>query len=628
MNLFRYAIGSYGSMGVRVSISSKPVVGAAQASAGKLRLPMSALQKHIAEASNWPSHLHFVRQHLSDSASQPAAEQKSAWGFSAGSALGLGTAIGGIGYLCGGDAPGGTTVALTAALLLNLSIVVHEAGHLAAARAMDVAVQEFSVGIGPRVAWWQGPTTKYSLRAVPLFGFVSFLTDRDLATAETKYGKTYGMSYDRGIHGGAPPRLLMSLSPGRRAVVMAAGVAANVMLAAAFVCWQVHIRQCVRQYAATLLHTNSIVAYGEMGHVVRPGVRINKVGGWADEGEDDAGKADDTHLRLRAGDVVLSIGRRRLPAGGDMEDAFVSALRAATSEVPPPTSTDTNANNPEYDSLALSDAVRSLDGVKMAVLRTCTNSGFNGSGSLVPERVVLQMDASDVLKCESLTVAPNLRVGFRHPNDVREALQMAWKELTRNATVVLDCWTGILATAIGRQNGSSNSSSSSSTVGGNLQFVGPLGLVATTTEVVISETQLPSGSSSTGSDECTDDSGGSSALLDESLGLQPHPLLRFGVLLNMQLAMFNLLPLPILDGGQLLLVALEAARGGRRLGTLLECSALMGSLVVVGGWMLVVSVRDLVALADKAANKLAVLMELQDGVYGNYNAECFRCQHQ
>ncbi|GIL64280.1 hypothetical protein Vafri_18269 [Volvox africanus] len=377
MNLFRFLIGSCGSLGMRVSMSSKPVVGAAQASAGKLRLTMSALQSHIAEASNWPSRLRFVRQHCSDSASQPAVE-KSAWGFSAGSALGLGTAIGGIGYLCGGDAPGGTTVALTAALLLNLSIVVHEAGHLAAARAMDVAVQEFSVGIGPRVAWWQGPTTKYSLRAVPLLGFVSFLTDRDIANAETKYGKTHGM-YDGGAHGGAPPRLLTSLSPGRRAVVMAAGVAANVMLAAAFVCWQ-------------------IVMYGEIGHVVRPGVQIHKVGGWAGDGEDDAEKTDATQLRLRPGDVVLSVGRWRLPAGGDVEEAFVSALRAAASELPPPTSAYTDTGAPESGSPSLSDAVQSLDGVKMTVLRTCTNGGSNGSGSLVPERIVLEMDASDVLK--------------------------------------------------------------------------------------------------------------------------------------------------------------------------------------------------------------------------------------
>ncbi|GIL82199.1 hypothetical protein Vretimale_7143 [Volvox reticuliferus] len=609
MNLFRFTIGSYGSLLVGMSISSRRVVGAAKVSAGKLRVGMSALQSHMSEASNWPSRLRFVRQYFSDSASRPAVAQQSAWGFSAGSALGLGAAIGGIGYLCGGDAPGGATVALTTAMLLNLSIVVHEAGHMAAARAMDVAVQEFSVGIGPRVAWWQGPTTTYSLRAVPLLGFVSFLTQRDLAKAEAKYGKTYGM-YGGGAHGRVPAgRLLASLSPGRRAVVMAAGVAANVMLAAAFVCWQ-------------------IAVYGEVGHVVRSGARIINVGGWAGDGEDDAGKTDDTpQLRLRPGDVVLSVGRWRLPAGGAVEDAFVSALRAAASEPPPPPSAYGDADSSECDSLVLADAVRSLDGVKMTVLRTCTNGG---SGGLVPERVVLQMDASDVLLCENLVIAPNLRVGFRHPADTRDALQMAWKELSRCTTAVLECWTDFLATAIGGKNSSSSSGggdgapgSSSNPDGGSMRFVGPLGLVATATEVVVSETQLAIGSSSsTGSDIKVGDGsdGGRSTLVDESIGRQPHPLLRLGVLLNLQLALFNLLPLPVLDGGQLLLVALEAARGGRRLSPFLECSALMGSLALVGGWMLAVNVRDLVALADRAADKLAVLMESQYGMYGSFNA--------
>lgn len=49
-----------------------------------------------------------------------------------------------------------------------------------------------------------------------------------------------------------------------------------------------------------------------------------------------------------------------------------------------------------------------------------------------------------------------------------------------------------------------------------------------------------------------------------------------------------MLPLPVLDGGQLLLVALEAARGGRRLPAGVERWALVASALLVGwraGWV-------------------------------------------
>lgn len=75
----------------------------------------------------------------------------------------------------------------------------------------------------------QGPTTTYSLRALPLAGYVSFLPPNHLATATA----TATATLTPGV------RLLDDLSAGRRAVVTVAGVVANVALAAAIVAWQV-----------------------------------------------------------------------------------------------------------------------------------------------------------------------------------------------------------------------------------------------------------------------------------------------------------------------------------------------------------------------------------------------------
>ncbi len=57
-------------------------------------------------------------------------------------------------------------------LLLGLLIAIHETGPLAAAKLLRIPVAEFSVGFGPRLAsrFWNG--TEYSLRALPLGGFV------------------------------------------------------------------------------------------------------------------------------------------------------------------------------------------------------------------------------------------------------------------------------------------------------------------------------------------------------------------------------------------------------------------------------------------------------------------------
>jgi regulator of sigma E protease len=56
--------------------------------------------------------------------------------------------------------------------LLSLLIVIHEAGHLAAARLAGIPVDSFAVGFGPKLWARRWGRTEYSLRAIPLGGFV------------------------------------------------------------------------------------------------------------------------------------------------------------------------------------------------------------------------------------------------------------------------------------------------------------------------------------------------------------------------------------------------------------------------------------------------------------------------
>jgi regulator of sigma E protease len=66
---------------------------------------------------------------------------------------------------------------VTAILVLGVLVFVHELGHFLVAKFFGVGVLEFAVGFGPMLAKWQGGETTYSVRAIPLGGFVRMAGD-------------------------------------------------------------------------------------------------------------------------------------------------------------------------------------------------------------------------------------------------------------------------------------------------------------------------------------------------------------------------------------------------------------------------------------------------------------------
>lgn len=65
-------------------------------------------------------------------------------------------------------------------VLLSLLVLIHEAGHFAAARLMGIPISAFAVGLGPKLWSRRWGRTEYSFRALPLGGFVL----PDIANAE------------------------------------------------------------------------------------------------------------------------------------------------------------------------------------------------------------------------------------------------------------------------------------------------------------------------------------------------------------------------------------------------------------------------------------------------------------
>ncbi|MGL4424863.1 MAG: M50 family metallopeptidase [Cetobacterium sp.] len=99
---------------------------------------------------------------------------------------------------------------LIALLLLGVIIFIHELGHFLAARFFKMPVSEFAIGMGPELYSYYTGKTLYSIRIIPIGGFVNI----------------DGMEIDSKVEHG-----FNSKSPLARFVVLFAGVFMNFMLA-------------------------------------------------------------------------------------------------------------------------------------------------------------------------------------------------------------------------------------------------------------------------------------------------------------------------------------------------------------------------------------------------------------
>ena len=90
----------------------------------------------------------------------------------------------------------------------GILIAVHELGHFFAAKILDVKVNEFAIGLGPKLLTKQGKETLYSLRMLPFGGFCA-MEDEDLTD----------------------PRAFSSKKRWRRIAILLAGGVANLIAA-------------------------------------------------------------------------------------------------------------------------------------------------------------------------------------------------------------------------------------------------------------------------------------------------------------------------------------------------------------------------------------------------------------
>ncbi|MFM7086074.1 MAG: RIP metalloprotease RseP [Cyanobium sp.] len=173
---------------------------------------------------------------------------------------------------------------LTALAILAGLIVVHEAGHFLAARWQGIRVSGFSIGFGPPLLQWRRAGVLYALRLIPLGGFVSFPDDEEDSDIPAD-----------------DPDLLRNRPLPQRALVIAAGVLANLLLA-----WLVLVSQ-------------GLVLGIPDGFSATPGVLVAAV--QPAQAAEAAG--------LRGGDRILSLQGRSLGGGQQAVSTLVQAIRQA-----------------------------------------------------------------------------------------------------------------------------------------------------------------------------------------------------------------------------------------------------------------------------------------------------------
>ena len=95
--------------------------------------------------------------------------------------------------------------------VLGLLVFIHELGHYLAARKVGIKVEEFAVGMGPKIGGFRRGETDYNIRILPIGGYVKLYGegDYDVQTPESFAGK----------------------KPYQRLFVLIAGVSMNFLLA-------------------------------------------------------------------------------------------------------------------------------------------------------------------------------------------------------------------------------------------------------------------------------------------------------------------------------------------------------------------------------------------------------------
>ena len=171
--------------------------------------------------------------------------------------------------------------ALKIIFVLGFLILIHEAGHFFVARLCKVTVNEFSIGFGPVIWKKEGKQTKYTLRLIPLGGFVNLEGEEERSENEGSFSKA-----------SIPKRMAIIVAGGLVNIVFALIVYFTLMM-------------CVNNHTS-LVVDSSIENYAAQISGIEQGDKILKIDGKSVKTKNDIDKIMD---QVTGEEIIITLQR-------------------------------------------------------------------------------------------------------------------------------------------------------------------------------------------------------------------------------------------------------------------------------------------------------------------------------
>ncbi len=412
---------------------------------------------------------------------------------------------------------------IATAIVLGVLIFVHELGHFAAAKSVGIEVQRFSIGLGPKIWGFQRGETEYVLSIIPLGGYVKMGGMDDEVMERIEGGATSEEPRKPG------PRDFDGKPLWARAWVISAGVIMNMLFA--FVAYS---------FVAS--------AYGV------PHTETTRVGSvWTEllpPGAEALGQ-------IPPGAYVVSVGDSPTEHWGEVLNGLFTAPEGMTTVVTRDPAA-TIAIEVPADEEGRRRLASSLESWADPVIGGVSPGSPAERGGLEADDRILSVDGEPVQTWREFQI----RIQERLDVETTLVLSRSNRELVRTVTPQRSTW--------------------EDPVTGDERVVGAIGIVPEQPQVyeevglteavaygwnqTVAVTSLILGflrdlvtggisPRSMGSIVTIGEASGQAA----AMGLDTF--LSFMALFSVNLAVLNLLPIPILDGGHLVFLAIEAVRG-------------------------------------------------------------------
>ena len=511
--------------------------------------------------------------------------------------------------------------------ILAFLIIVHEIGHFVTARMVGVKVEEFGIGIPPRVKGWTRNGVIWSINAIPFGGFVRVKgedgADMDPGSMNTK-------------------------SPGQRAFFLAAGSFMNIVTAIVLMILLIGIQGIPTEnvYIADVRPGSPAEAAGWMD-----GDRIVAVEGDEIEGSDEligttrdyAGSTMDVTVERDGQRIETNVAPRQNPPRG--EGATGVMLRAGNAA--DLVADDVEAGSPAAAAgIQAGDRIVSINGTEISdgILASEALEAAQGSqatlmveGTAGQRRVQLDVPVTGIEIDKVLASTPAGMAGWVPGDRLVAFNDQPVTSLTVFRDLLEENQGEVVPARIVRDGETITTSLETPTLeDSDLTSLQALGvdvlLPSLTSAVGIDESLkpryedvpasqvLPRGFQEawnttvamvnglrdlfTGRAPLDQIAGpiGMGQIASEAIDASPLPvwvvLTQLSIVLSLNLAVLNLLPLPALDGGRLVFVIIEFLRGGRKIAPEKEGIVHFVGLVLLLGVMFIVAFGDVSRLVS------------------------------